>query len=79
MRTHRTCVFGYRRRHDWPAMSIVYYVATEDDVTSGVAEIAPHGLDGAVDSAGAGAALTAGINALAPQGVLAIVAIHTSQ
>lgn len=31
VRTHRTCVFGYRRRHDGPAMSIVYYVPTEDD------------------------------------------------
>jgi PPOX class probable F420-dependent enzyme len=31
VRTHRTCVFGYRRRHDGPAMSIVYYVPTDDD------------------------------------------------
>ncbi|HME78519.1 MAG TPA: pyridoxamine 5'-phosphate oxidase family protein [Mycobacterium sp.] len=31
VRTHRTCVFGYRRRHDGPAMSIVYYVPTEED------------------------------------------------
>lgn len=31
VRTHRTCVYGYRRRHDGPAMSIVYYVPTEDD------------------------------------------------
>ncbi|MFF0011301.1 pyridoxamine 5'-phosphate oxidase family protein [Streptomyces sp. NPDC005374] len=31
VRTHRTCVFGHRRRHDGPAMSVVYYVPTDDD------------------------------------------------
>jgi hypothetical protein len=31
VRTHRTCVFGYERRADGPAMSVVYYVPTEDD------------------------------------------------
>ena len=31
VRTHRTCVFGYPRRSDGPAMSVVYYVPTEDD------------------------------------------------
>lgn len=31
VRTHRTGVFGYPRRHDGPAMSVVYYVPTEDD------------------------------------------------
>ncbi|WP_082959142.1 MULTISPECIES: pyridoxamine 5'-phosphate oxidase family protein [unclassified Mycobacterium] len=31
VRTHRTCVFGYRRRRDGPAMSVVYYVPTDDD------------------------------------------------
>ena len=31
VRTHRTCVFGYQRRDDGPAMSVVYYVATDDD------------------------------------------------
>jgi hypothetical protein len=31
VRTRRTCVFAYRRRADGPAMSIVYYVPTEDD------------------------------------------------
>jgi PPOX class probable F420-dependent enzyme len=31
VRTHRTCVFGYRRRHDGPGMSIVYYIPTDDD------------------------------------------------
>ena len=31
VRTHRTCVYGYRRRHDGPAMSIVYYVPTDTD------------------------------------------------
>ena len=28
--THRTCVFGYRRKNDGPAMTIVYYVPTDD-------------------------------------------------
>lgn len=31
VRTHRTCVYGYRRRHDGPAMSIVYYIPTGGD------------------------------------------------
>ena len=31
VRTHRTCVFGYRRRYEGPAMSIVYYVPTDND------------------------------------------------
>jgi hypothetical protein len=31
VRTHRTCVFGHGRRHDGPAMSIVYYIPTDDD------------------------------------------------
>ena len=31
VRTHRTCVFGYGRRHDGPAMSVVYYVPTDMD------------------------------------------------
>jgi hypothetical protein len=31
VRTHRTCIFGYARRHDGPAMSVVYYVPTNDD------------------------------------------------
>jgi PPOX class probable F420-dependent enzyme len=31
VRTHRTCVFGYGRRTDGPAMSVVYYVPTTDD------------------------------------------------
>jgi PPOX class probable F420-dependent enzyme len=31
VRTHRTCVYGYRRVHDGPAMSIVYYIPTDDD------------------------------------------------
>ena len=31
VRTHRTCVFGYGRLHDGPAMSVVYYVPTDDD------------------------------------------------
>ena len=31
VRTHRTCIFGYGRLHDGPAMSVVYYVPTDDD------------------------------------------------
>lgn len=31
VRTHRTCVFGYGRRSDGPAMSIVYYIPTDSD------------------------------------------------
>src|ERR671925_289894 len=31
VRTHRTCVFGYRRMHDGPGMSVVYYIPTDDD------------------------------------------------
>jgi PPOX class probable F420-dependent enzyme len=31
VRTHRTCVFGYARRSDGPAMSVVYYVPTDGD------------------------------------------------
>jgi len=31
VRTHRTCVYGYRRLHDGPAMSIVYYIPADDD------------------------------------------------
>jgi PPOX class probable F420-dependent enzyme len=31
VRTHRTCVFGYGRQADGPAMSVVYYIPTDDD------------------------------------------------
>ena len=31
VRTHRTCIFGYVRRSDGPAMSVVYYVPTDGD------------------------------------------------
>src|ERR1700733_15367105 len=31
VRTHRTCVFGYGRMSDGPAMSIVYYVSAAAD------------------------------------------------
>ncbi len=31
VRTHRTCVFGYPRKADGPAMSVVYYIPTTDD------------------------------------------------
>ncbi len=30
VRTHRTCIFGYGRQHDGPAMSVVYYIPTDD-------------------------------------------------
>lgn len=29
--THRTCVYGYRRKSDGPGMSIVYYIPTDND------------------------------------------------
>ncbi len=32
VRKHRTCVFGYNRRHDGPAMTVVYYVLDGDDL-----------------------------------------------
>lgn len=31
VRTHRTCVFGYGRQADGPAMSIVYYIPAHND------------------------------------------------
>jgi hypothetical protein len=31
VRTHRTCVFGYGRRLDGPAMSVVYYIPDGND------------------------------------------------
>jgi hypothetical protein len=31
VRTHRTCVFGYGRKYDGPAMSVVYYIPTDED------------------------------------------------
>jgi PPOX class probable F420-dependent enzyme len=31
VRTHRTAVFGYRRRSDGPAMSVIYYIPTDTD------------------------------------------------
>jgi nitroimidazol reductase NimA-like FMN-containing flavoprotein (pyridoxamine 5'-phosphate oxidase superfamily) len=31
VRRHRTCVFGYNRRHDGPSMSIVYYMMDGPD------------------------------------------------
>jgi len=31
VRTHRTCIFGYARRDDGPAQSVVYYVPTDSD------------------------------------------------
>jgi PPOX class probable F420-dependent enzyme len=32
VRTHRTCIFGYNRRDDGPAMTVVYYVVDGDDL-----------------------------------------------
>ena len=31
VRTRRTCIFGYGRRSDGPAMSVVYYIPTDRD------------------------------------------------
>jgi len=31
VRTHRTCIFGYGRQHDGPAMSVVYYIPTDNE------------------------------------------------
>ncbi len=31
VRTHRTCVYGYRRKSDGPGMSVVYYIPTDND------------------------------------------------
>lgn len=40
VRTHRTCIFGYGRQTDGPAMSVVYYVpaANDDLLVSTMAE-----------------------------------------
>lgn len=32
VRSHRTCIFGYNRMHDGPAMTVVYYVMDDDDL-----------------------------------------------
>jgi PPOX class probable F420-dependent enzyme len=32
VRKHRTCVFGYNRKDDGPAMTVVYYVIDGDDL-----------------------------------------------
>jgi PPOX class probable F420-dependent enzyme len=32
VRDHRTCVFGYARQADGPAMTVVYYVMDGDDI-----------------------------------------------
>jgi hypothetical protein len=42
VRTHRTCVFGYGRRSDGPAMSVVYYIPTDGDELL-VSTMAPRG------------------------------------
>lgn len=31
VRSHRTCIFGYGRRADGPAMSVVYYIPSDTD------------------------------------------------
>ncbi len=46
VRSHRTCVFGYQRKSDGPAMSIVYYVMDGDDIL--VSTMAARGKTGAV-------------------------------
>src|ERR1700735_1697568 len=47
VRAHRTCVFGYGRRHDGPSMTIVYYVMDGDDIL--VSTMAARGKAKAVD------------------------------
>jgi hypothetical protein len=42
VQNHRTCVFGYGRKSDGPAMSIVYYVPDDNDDLL-VATIGPDG------------------------------------
>ena len=32
VRKHRTCIFGYNRQNDGPAMTVVYYVIDGDDL-----------------------------------------------
>src|SRR5689334_15933322 len=32
VRKHRTCIFGYNRKADGPAMTVVYYVMDGDDL-----------------------------------------------
>jgi len=32
VRKHRTCIFGYNRKNDGPAMTVVYYVMDGDDM-----------------------------------------------
>ena len=32
VRKHRTCIFGYNRQNDGPAMTVVYYVLDGDDL-----------------------------------------------
>src|SRR6201986_2258273 len=32
VRKHRTCIFGYNRRNDGPAMTMVYYLMDGDDM-----------------------------------------------
>jgi PPOX class probable F420-dependent enzyme len=32
VRKHRTCIFGYNRKSDGPAMTVVYYVLDGDDL-----------------------------------------------
>jgi PPOX class probable F420-dependent enzyme len=32
VRDHRTCIFGYNRKADGPAMTVVYYVMDGDDI-----------------------------------------------
>lgn len=39
VRTHRTCVFGHRRRTDGPALSVVYYIPADSAAAARVAAI----------------------------------------
>ena len=50
VRKHRTCIFGYNRQADGPAMTVVYYVMDGDDLL--ISTMAERGKAKAVDRDG---------------------------
>lgn len=52
MREHRTCVFGYARKNDGPAMTVVYYVMGDSDGELLVSTMAQRGKAKAVSRDG---------------------------
>src|SRR5271170_2950699 len=50
VRKHRTCIFGYNRRSDGPAMTVVYYLMDGDDLL--ISTMAARGKPRAVDRDG---------------------------